>query len=409
MSSRKQPAGAGPPVGTRRGAGGSGVEAAIADRAYAALLARFWDPRRRLFYTYSDRLAHPEHAFGPEGGLFADFWWSAQLWELAMDVYVRRGWPEDRVLLDEIYDGVAAANPDFAADYNDDMGWWALAALRAHRLTEQSRYLARATELFERIWGERDEVFGGGIWWRRSVRDQKNMATNAPAVMTAVGLHRATGEHRYLHAALTLFDWVDRHLRRGQHVIDRIEADRVIDTAYTYNFGTYVGAALALGEATDDPAVVDLAHTVAAAAFASLPSSGVLPDEGVDDGGGFKAVLVRSLAELARRDDRTATFLGHNAASAWRHRRRSDDLIGPDWVTTPAEGPIQALTAAAGAAVIEAALPSTAHIPTLQSLLEEESGVLDTSPHNTGRAGNHRDHYADPATVRYRVHNRRRR
>src|SRR5688500_16470165 len=60
-----------------------------ADAAMDAFVEAFWDPSRNYFFTYSDRQVHEEHAHGPEDGLYTDFWWEAQLWDLVMDAYER--------------------------------------------------------------------------------------------------------------------------------------------------------------------------------------------------------------------------------------------------------------------------------------------------------------------------------
>jgi hypothetical protein len=46
-------------------------------------------------------------------------------------------------------------------------------------------------------------------------------------------------------------------------------------------------------------------------------------------------------------------FLRHNAEHAWRNRRTSDGLIGPDWNSPAPSAPLQSLTAGAGAALLQ--------------------------------------------------------
>jgi predicted alpha-1,6-mannanase (GH76 family) len=326
--------------------------ATVADRALTSFLNSFWDPERRYFTTYSDRRIHPEHAFGPADGLYTDFWWEAQLWDLVMDAYERTRGPQYEALIHDVYDGFAAFYPDFLIDYNDDMGWWAQGSARAYELTGRARYLDRARSILDSIWEQRDSTYNGGVWWRRSVRDQKNVATNGPAAITAVKVYAATGDTEYLDRAQTLYSWIKSNLQAGGHVYDRIEHGKLVKNLHTYNPGNYIGAAVALYRATHDGSYLSDALSTADWVVAELP--GTLPSEGIGDGAGFKPILVRHLHRLAVQlgQPQYLPYLRHNAAEAWKNRR-ADGLIGPDWSTPAPEGAVQSLTAGAGAAVLQ--------------------------------------------------------
>ena len=332
---------------------------ADADTAMAAFLDRFWDPAKKYFYTYSDRQIHPEHAVGPEDGLYTDFWWEAQLWDVVMDAYERTRGSAYRKLIDDVYDGFAACYPTFLNDYNDDMGWWAQGSARAYELTGSQHYLDRARTVLDSVLAYCDDTYGGGIWWRRSVQDQKNVATNAPAAITATKVYVATGDVRYLDQAQALYSWVKTALQSAGPVYDRIESPSgtLVKTDYTYNPGNYLGAASALYKATGDSTYLSDAIGAADWAVANLAKGGTLPFEGTGDGGGFKPILVRHLDRLAR-DHGQVQYLGflqHNAEQAWNHRRTSDDLIGPDWSVPAPAGPLQSLSAGAGASILQIA------------------------------------------------------
>lgn len=329
--------------------------AARADSALASFLESYWDPARRYFTTYSDRQLHPEHAFGPADGLYTDFWWEAQLWDLVMDAYERTGDHED--LLHAVYDGFAAAYPTFINDYNDDVGWWAQGSARAYELTGVSRYLDRARELLDSIWEQRDAT--GGIWWRRSVRDQRNVATNGPAAITAVKVYAATGDTQYLDRAQTLYSWIKSNLQSRGQVYDRLEHGVLVKNNHTYNAGNYIGAATALYGATRDGSYLSDALSAADWVASQPYVDGVLPSEGVGDGPGFKPILVRHLHRMAVElgQPQYLPFLRHNAERAWHNRRTSDGLIGPDWNSPTPAGPMQSLTAGAGAALLQIVAP----------------------------------------------------
>lgn len=353
---------------------------ADADSALDAFISVFWDPQLKYFYTNSDRQIHPEHAFGPMGGLYTDFWWEAQLWELVMDAYERTGSTTYLQMIDDIYDGFVAQYPTFDSDFNDDLGWWALAAARAYELTGQVRYLDRATALFESIWAFEDTRYGGGIWWKRTVNDQKNVATNAPAAITAIRLYAATNDPVYMQRAQQLFDWIDTRLVEAGHVYDHVEgggAGTVVKWDFTYNFGTYIGAATALHDLTADPAYLSKAVAAADWTTTYLTSGGTILYEGsthdrADDGGGFKGIFVRNLATLVEAGQtQYLAFLQQNASQAWNHRRASDALIGPDWGAPAPSTYIQSLSAASGVAALQVVAPDGG------SGLVAESGSYD--------------------------------
>jgi predicted alpha-1,6-mannanase (GH76 family) len=316
----------------------------------------FWDPRSRTFSAWSDGAEHDGH--GPA----ADFWWAAQLWDVVIDEADRTRSPDALATVDAVYDGFLARHPTFVSDFNDDRGWWALAATRAYDLTDERRYLDRARSLLDGILASEDGSLGGGIWWRRSVHDQKNVATNAPAVMTASRLCTLTAERRDCDAAEALFSWLDRTLRDGSQVLDHVDsAGRRVDWSFSYNYGTFLAAALGAANAqpaSDHGAAAKLrllAGTVGDRAIAELSSDAVLRPDGDGDGGGFRGIFVRALASAAEELGRPdwSAFVAANADAVWR-ARRSDGLVGSSWVH-PEGGLVESLTAASAVAVLEAA------------------------------------------------------
>ncbi|MEV4355285.1 glycoside hydrolase family 76 protein [Nonomuraea sp. NPDC049625] len=329
---------------------------ADADAAMSAFVSAFWDPAKKYFYTNSDHQIHAEHAHGPEGGLYTDFWWEAQLWELVMDAYQRTGGAAYRQLIDDVYAGFVAYYPTFANDFNDDLGWWALACARAYEITRDATYLNRSRALFDQIWAEQDTTFGGGIWWRRSVHTQKNVATNAPAVITAAKLYAATGDAAYLTRAQSLFAWIKADLQQSGHVYDHIEGSgTLVKWDFSYNFGTYISAAAALHAATGTASYLTDARAAADWATTYLTNGGTMMHEGSDDAGGFKSLLFRSLNTLVTEHGQTQylPFLQRNATQAWRHRRTGDGLAGPDWSAPAPATYLQSLTAAAAVSALQ--------------------------------------------------------
>ncbi len=116
--------------------------------SYDQFISTYRDADAQYFYTYSDRQVHLEHAVGPQGGLYTDYWWEARAWETVMDRYQRAGDDSSRQMIDAVFDGWTNAYSDFTEnDWNDDMGWWARGSLRAYDLTGEERFLEEAESI----------------------------------------------------------------------------------------------------------------------------------------------------------------------------------------------------------------------------------------------------------------------
>ena len=113
--------------------------------AFGKFMDTYWSWDARQFYWRSDHKAH-------NGNRFAPMWWTAQLWEALMDNYERTSSSVDRQLIDVIYEGWVQHHNGIHSDYNDDLGWWALAATRAFSITHENRYLNVAIKIADSQW-----------------------------------------------------------------------------------------------------------------------------------------------------------------------------------------------------------------------------------------------------------------
>jgi predicted alpha-1,6-mannanase (GH76 family) len=390
------------------------------EKAMQDFLKVFWDEEENYFYQNSWRtgLGGP----GPVGGLYADFWWEAQLWDLVMDAFEREGGEEYRQMIDDVYDGFVTHYSDWQNDFNDDLGWWAQGAMRAYNLTENERYLEQAKSLFEFIWGYWTDDYGGGVLWKNTGEDQKNVATNGPLVVTAVRLYQTTGDEAYLERARLLWNFVNEQLTDGEaRVYDNYENGELRQWDFTYNFGNFILASLALREVSEDETekAVLLERSVLSADWVleNLTSSSILLDEGLGDGGGFKGVFVRALSTLRKIEDLDATkqdeysqFLQDNATQVWNQRRESDGMTGSDWSSSvPEEAAVQILAAASATAVLQLApMSNEAEIIAGDGIYEAENALrLEVSSNNsqtryTGRG--YVDHFErDESAIIFRV------
>ncbi|WP_120460946.1 glycoside hydrolase family 76 protein [Paenibacillus aceti] len=331
-----------------------------ADTAMHAFVSVFYDSDAKYFYTNSDHQIHAEHAYGPDNGRYTDFWWEAQLWETVMDAYERTNSSTYRTMIDDIYTGFNTKYTDMMSnDFNDDLGWWALACMRAYELTGTDEYRNRASFLFDQIYSFSDETYGGGIWWKRDgTSPQKNMATKAPMVMSAVKLKNATGNTDYLTKAKKIYGWIQSRLAGNGKLADHVEGSgngAVVDWEFSYNYGTYLGAALELYKATGDSSYLVDANNAANYVINNMTLSNTPMYEGENDGAGFKMIFMRNLNQLRLETNDAAylTFLQQNATQAYNHRRISDQIIGSDWTGPTGSGYVQSLAAAAGASVLQ--------------------------------------------------------
>ena len=329
-----------------------------ATTAIDAVIRVFWDPDINYFYCNSDHFIHLEHACGPYNGLYADFWWEAQMWQFIMDAYDLTKNTKYYSMIDKIYDGFIKMYPTWHSVYNDDLGWWALACTHAYNITQNSKYIERAKIIFDKIYTYYDSQFGGGIWWKQTQKDQKNMVTNAVAAMVGVRLSTIYGSG-YLKKAKKIYNWINKALVINfgdeRYICDHINSEgSLVNWQLSYNYGVYIGINVELYEKTEKKEYFD--NALAAAKWVSDSIS--LVNEGKDDGGGFKGILARHMAHfnqlLMKKGMPTfRSYLRKYAAIAWAHRRRSDNLIGSNLQKIPTDSDyIQCLSAEAGAEII---------------------------------------------------------
>ncbi|PQP86258.1 glycosyl hydrolase, partial [Paenibacillus sp. AR247] len=97
-------------------------------------------------------------------------------------------------------------------------------------------------------------------------------------------------------------------------------------------------------------------RTAEAAKAELAADDGVFPDEGSGDGGLFKGILVRYLAELSLASEEAARLavpmLAANAGVLWDAGRSAACLFGTDWSQAPAE-PVSLSTQLSGVKLLE--------------------------------------------------------
>jgi predicted alpha-1,6-mannanase (GH76 family) len=320
-----------------------------ADTAFNAFVRAFHvQVANRGFFTFGCGSRH-----------LATFWTSAELIELVEDRFEGSADPAARRMIDPLLRGfVLRYGRSWTRHnaFNDDVMWAVLAALRAYRIIGDPGYrdLARANfdAAFARAWSS---DLGGGLWWTTS-RREKNACVNGPAAMAASLLYESLRDPAYLAASRRLYAWLRERLfepstgRVNDHVARDGDGSGHADShtggghgaldrrAFTYNQGTFIGAADLLHRLTGDAALRDDALLALGFAARELSPGGILRSEGESgDGGGFKGIFARHAVGFTRRYGigEYDEWFELNARAAW-DRRDKRGLMAQDW-TAPGD------------------------------------------------------------------------
>lgn len=293
------------------------------------------------------------------------FWMRAEQMEMELDAYERTGNPRQLVMITNLFWGFVA---DHGADwttnrYNDDIMWMVIACSRAALLTGNPAFRDTARSNFDacfaRAWSTN---LGGGLWWRTDNRS-KNACVNGPAAIAAVLLGRACQEPAYLLKATNIFLWERTNLfnaASGQ-VYDSLRINgRIGYRAFTYNEGTFIGAANLLGYTNE-------AMLAATYTMKQLCRDGLLPAHGeTGDGGGFNGICARWLARFMKERKAETLFeswLQKNADAAWTIRRAADNLSWCRWQEPTPSGPRYSWGCSSSVVLLQVVRPNGASIP----------------------------------------------
>jgi len=263
----------------------------IADSAQASMNL-FWSPSDK-YYLQSNTATD-----------WAQYWPNAHALDIAVDGYLRTSSATFKGRMSDLIAGVYAKNGNTWINYYyDDMEWMALANLRAYAATNDVAFKNVTDVLWADIKGGWSDALGGGIWWRKD-NSSKNTPSNMPAAILAARLYEAFKNEDDLNWAKKIYAWEKSVLYESTTglVYDNIASDGTKNTSwkFTYNQGTFIGAALELYKITNDVTYLNDAIKAADYTLNSgfYTSNGVLKDEGGGDGGLFKGVFVRYFNRL---------------------------------------------------------------------------------------------------------------
>ncbi|GGG82417.1 hypothetical protein GCM10007338_21670 [Corynebacterium pelargi] len=277
------------------------------------------------------------------------YWWQAHYLDCLVDAASRRGTKVRKARIRRTVLGLRVRQLGRLTrnKYYDDKLWLALALARVRKLESKAKpkYLR---ELERNILQGMDPTTGVLPW--REGEHFFNVPTNGPAAIMAA----RNGD---IATARRLVDWMIDHLLAPNGLImDGIrmsmEGPKVVKPTHPYCQGVVIGACIeiaeALRESDYEASVRYLTHArslVHAVAKEMATNTGVIDwKTGDGDGGLFKGILVRYLADLVMRipednDANIATkkiarrLILASAESVWAHRLEVDGLpIFPtDW------------------------------------------------------------------------------
>lgn len=295
-----------------------------ADRLDEALIKNFWgasfkDTPDRYFFNKMSQQA--DMATG-------DYWPQAHAIDVITDAFVRTGNKKYSRLYDLWWQGMPRFNPGASYGrrigdlwwnaYVDDMEWHCLALIRIYEASGEVRYLNKARQMYaDWIWTqwspENEEPWHGGITWKTDVARSKNACSNGPAAIIAARLAQfahvdATYEKNkpsleYLDEAKKIYQWERKYLWNAENgaIYDNMNGEGKLGLfSFSYNQGTFIGAAVELYRLTGQQSLLDDAILTARYTTGQMSrrNNGVLPDAVDGDGGLFHGIFFRYLANL---------------------------------------------------------------------------------------------------------------
>jgi len=295
----------------------------MADGMSKALIKHFWGANfegypKRYYFNYESDLANMTTNH---------YWPQAHAMDVIVDAYKRTS---DKYYLSFYplwWEGAPEYNfsgkeiDPWWNDFVDDMEWMVLAQLRMFETTKDQKYILKAKQMYNDwiwpTWGpENEEPWKGGITWKTDVGKSKNACSNGPAAIIAARIYTMYDEisnpgkkpkDEYLNEARKIYAWLRDHLYNPEdgRIYDNMNAKGEISPAiYTYNLGTFIGAAHELYKITGSKQY--LAEATKSANYAidhMSKNGGVLSDATSGDGGLFHGIFFRYFVKLINEKD----------------------------------------------------------------------------------------------------------
>lgn len=322
----------------------------LAKSAQKALTTRYWDESRQYYRQHNDT---------PLKDYDFNYWWMAHALDVLVDGYNRRievggdraELVEYKLKMNGLYAGVPKKNTSGSGSwwnsYYDDMEWMAISALRAYQATDEDKWLKVSIQLYNYIKEGWTEVNGGGIMWEKNHPNSKNACSNGPAMILAARLYQETQEEAYLAFAKQIYDWMSVSLINDKGGVWDGYGNTNEGMVLTYNQGTWLGGCLELFKITQDEKYYHSALKTANYVVNDrrrFSPFGVLKGENSGDGGLFKGIFMRYLAQMItdnvldeQTEEEFISYFLENGLSCYRAATLKGDNLtfGMHWSKLP--------------------------------------------------------------------------
>jgi predicted alpha-1,6-mannanase (GH76 family) len=317
----------------------------------------------KYFYSTSDKLYYANTDKKDIGAI----WTQAIYWDLAMDTYKRTNDPAVRTMVDDIYQGGYNRYDHFNWNNKtvwfiyDDMMWWIISLARGYQLTSNPDYLSNSVAGFQHVWDNSFDATNGGMWWDFN-HTGKNSCINFPTVIAAMTLFNITKDSAYYNKAVNIYSWSLANLvdsTTGRVADNNINGNKGWSD-YTYNEGTFIGAAVMMYQATGLSSYLN--NAIAGADYTKSKMSnaqGILPAEGSwNEQGVLKAILGHYMATLVNAGQaQYLPWLRDNINAAWGHRDVDRGITFRDYTVSCPGGVVQSYEASSAVELMQVVPP----------------------------------------------------
>jgi predicted alpha-1,6-mannanase (GH76 family) len=281
------------------------------------------------------------------------FWGQAEMMEVVLDALEVTKDPRYKTKFDALYTNFVTNNKEdwLYNKYNDDIAWAILFSVRGYLLTNNKVYLDKAKDQFDKMYKRAfTNSYGGGLLWYDG-KTTKNACINGPAMVAACYLAQATGDNTYYDKAIGMYTWSKNYILNATtgKVKDNVDLNkttgmlRTSNVSFTYNQGTYLGAATMLYKYTKEASYLAEAQKIAQFTRDTIYRGRVMNNE--DSGNdlpGFKGIFARYARMYTVETGKTdlVDWLNLNSKVAYNNRN-SAGIILTKWGARAPEGPIK--------------------------------------------------------------------
>lgn len=282
-----------------------------------------------------------------------NYWWNANGIDALTDGYLRTRSNTYKTRMKNLLYGIKATNGNTYLNYfYDDMEWMAISCLRAYQHTGDTAYLNAVNVLWTDIQTGMHPERSNAIQWNKGTPNGFNACANAPALIFMLRLYQMNGNATILTKAQSIYNWMKSTLVNPTtgEVYDSYDAGtNTVNTnpgwVFSYNVGTWIGAALEMYQVTGNTTYLNDAILSAEHAMTSRLTDGVFytNETGGGDGGLFKGIFLRYFTLLAREGALSSStrnrYINAIKTSALALNGRGINatnlLANPNWTTKP--------------------------------------------------------------------------